>query len=595
MSQQLRVAELDFDTIKENLREFLRSKEGFTDYDFEGSGLAILMDVLAYNTHYNALIANMLTQEMFLDTAVKRQTVALHARRMGYLPRSMRSARAFVDLEVFPQDAPATLTLGKNAIFDSGGTTSFQFITDDAMIISPDTEGRYIFKNVPIYEGSRKIFKYLVDDATRKFTIPDRNVDTTLLKVYVKKSTTNTDTTLFNYYESLSDVGADSNVYYMKLNEYGQYDVYFGDGVLGKQIEPGNVIILDYVTCSGEIANGAGAFKFNDSVQGYTNLIVTTLNRAFGGAQEESIQSIRDNAHNRLLSQNRAVSDSDYKAIINAILPVGDVSVWGGENNVPPVYGKVFISIVPVDVNSRFDDTTKEFILNQLRDKMIVTVKPELVDPDYLYVEIDTSVYYDANKTANTSEQIKTLVSNTVLSYVLNNLNSFNKTIKHSNFVAMVDQVDKSIISNITKFTLKKRFEPLLNSNTSYTIAFNNPIKQSSEIFQSISSDAFYTGLTTDPVYMDDMNGVLRIYTKIGGIKTIIKNIGTVDYTKGIIKIDPLIVTGFPDEQIYIYATPFSNDILALNNSVLVVNNSDITVNALAEPRNKTNYVFTSS
>lgn len=595
MSQQLRVAELDFDTIKSNLREYLRTKEGFTDYDFEGSGLSILLDVLAYNTHYNGVIANMLSQEMFLDTAVKRQTVSLHARRMGYLPRSMRAGRAFITVEVFPQDAPATLTLGKNAVFESGGAASFQFITDDAITISPNAQGRYIFENVPIYEGSRKTFRYLVDDTSRKFVIPDKNVDTSLLKVYIKKSTTNTDTTLFNYYDSLASVNNESNVYYMKVNELGQYEVYFGDGVLGKEIEVGNVVILDYITCSGEIANGAGAFKFNDSIQGYTSIVTTTLNKSFGGAQEESIQSIRDNAHNRLLSQNRAVSDSDYKAIINSILPVGDVSVWGGENNNPPVYGKVFISIVPIDVNARFDDATKEFIVDQLRDKMTVTVKPELVDPDYLYVEIDTTAYYDSHKTANTDDQIKTLVSNQIVSYVSNNLNSFNKTIKHSNFVAMVDQVDKSITSNITKFTLKKRFDPLLNSNTSYTIAFNNPIKQSSDIFQSVSSGAFFTGLSENAVYIDDMNGILRLYTNVGGIKTILKNIGTVDYNKGILKIDPIVVTGYPNLDLFIQVVPLSNDILALNNSVLIVNNSDISVKALAEPRNKTNYVFTSS
>lgn len=595
MSQQLRVAELDFDTIKSNLREYLRTKEGFTDYDFEGSGLSILLDVLAYNTHYNGVIANMLSQEMFLDTAVKRQTVSLHARRMGYLPRSMRAGRAFVTVEVFPQDAPATLVLGKNAVFESGGAASFQFITDDAITISPNAQGRYIFENVPIYEGSRKTFRYLVDDTSRKFVIPDKNIDTSLLKVYIKKSTTNTDTTLFNYYDSLASVNNESNVYYMKINESGQYEVYFGDGVLGKEIEVGNVVILDYITCSGEIANGAGAFKFNDSIQGYTSIVTTTLNKSFGGAQEESIQSIRDNAHNRLLSQNRAVSDSDYKAIINSILPVGDVSVWGGENNNPPVYGKVFISIVPIDVNARFDDATKEFIVDQLRDKMTVTVKPELVEPDYLYVEIDTTAYFDAHKTANTDDQIKTLVSNQIVSYVSNNLNSFNKTIKHSNFVAMVDRVDKSITSNITKFTLKKRFDPLLNSNTSYMIAFNNPIKQSSDIFQSISSGAFFTGLSENAVYLDDMNGILRLYTNVGGVKTVLKNIGTVDYVKGILKIDPIIVTGYPNLDLFIQAVPLSNDILALNNSVLIVNNSDITVKALEEPRNKTNYVFTSS
>ncbi len=595
MNQKLRVAELDFDTIKANLKEYLRSKEGFTDYDFEGSGLAILLDVLSYNTHYNAIIANMLSQEMFLDTAVKRQTVALHARRMGYLPRSARAARAFVTMEVFPNDAPPSLTLGKNAVFNSGGSTSFSFITNDAITITPNEQNRYIFENIPLYEGTRKTFRYIVTDTTSKFTIPDRLIDTSLLTVRIQKSTTNTDLTVFNYYENIADLEDNANVYYLRLNEFGQYDVYFGDGVISKEIEVGNVVILEYVVCSGEVPNGAGGFRFNDSVQGYTNLAVTTLNKAFGGSQEESSQSIRDNAYKRLLSQNRAVSESDYKAIINSILPIGDVSVWGGENNVPPVYGKVFISIVPIDVNAQFDDVTKQYILDQLKNKMTVTVTPELVDPDYLYVQINSTAYYDADRTANNAEQIKTLVYNKITSYVDANLNSFNKQIKHSNFVAMIDSTDKAITSNITKFVLKKRFDTQLNLNTSYRISFGNPIKQSSEIFQSISTDAFYVGETTNAVYIDDMNGILRLYSIVGGTKTILRNIGTVDYQKGVLNINPIIVTGYPTLDVFIRVTPLSNDILSLNNSVLIVNDADISVTALAEPRNKTNYVFTTS
>jgi hypothetical protein len=589
MTQNLRVAELDFDTIKTNLKAYLSSKPGFTDHNFEGSGLSLMLDVLAYNTHYNAVIANMLTQEMFIDSAVKRTTVGMHAKRMGYLPRSMRAARSFVDVEVFPDVTPDTLTLGKNAVFTSSGQLQFNFITLDSMTILPDNQGRYLFKNVPIYEGSLTTFKYVVDSLHQKFTIPSRNVDTTLLKVTVQKSLTNTDRTSYTYHESVIDIDGETNAYYLKTNEEGLYEVYFGDGVLGRQIEVGNMVILEYVVCSADVPNGATGFQLNDSIQGFVTLTVTTLNRAFGGAVEESIMSIKDNAYKRMLAQNRAVTANDYTSVINSIIPVGDASVWGGEDNVPPVYGKVFISLIPIDINAQFDQTTKNFILEQLRSKMTVTIVPELVDPDYTYIGLESSVYYDPYKTGNTAEQIKTLVSQRLAVYTNDRLNKFNSQFRYSNLVAYIDDTDKSIMSNITKVSLSKEWKATLGLTTTYVIDYKNPIKKG-----SLKSGAFLTGDYAGYVNIDDLDGAVRIYYLNSGVKTVVKTIGAIDYTTGRITIDPIYVIGYSDSMLMIHATPLSNDVLSVTNDVLILRASDIDLTVL-DGVNKGNYIFTNS
>ena len=589
MSQNLRVAELDFDTIKANLKQFLSTKPGFTDHNFDGSGLNLMLDVLAYNTHYNAVIANMLTQEMFIDSAVKRATVGLHAKRMGYLPRSMRSARTFVDLEVFPDVLPDTLTIGKNAVFTSSGQLRFNFITLDSMTIVPDADGRYVFRNIPLYEGSSSTFRYVVNSTNQKFTIPSKNVDTTLLKVSVQKSTTNTDKTVYSQYDSIIDVTASTHAYFMKTNEDGLYEVYFGDGVIGKEIEIGNVVILEYVVSSGDIPNGATGFTFNDSIQGFDNLSVTTLTRAFGGEQEESISSIKDNAYKRMLAQNRAVTESDYKSIIQSIIPVGDVSVWGGETATPPVYGKVFLSLVPVDVNAKFDATTKQFVLDQLKNKMTLTLVPELVDPSYTYIQIDASVYFDPFKTTNSSEQIKTIVTQRLAAYSLANMNKFNSQLRHSNMTAYIDASDKSITSNITKVTLYKEIHVQIGATATYKIDFKNPIKQG-----SIKTEAFVIGDSVEYVNMDDVDGILRAYVSKNGVRIPVKNIGTIDYSTGILTINSLLILGYTASMLLVGASPLSNDVISLSNDVLLMRSADTNVTVI-EGINKGNYIFTNS
>jgi hypothetical protein len=595
MSKTFRVAELDFDTIKSNLKDFFRNKGTFSDYDFEGSGLSLLIDVMAYNTHYNAIIANMLTQEMFLDTAVKRETVNLHAKRLGYLPVSMRAARAKVTVEAFPTNNPDTLILGRGAVFQSGGQLPFNFVTTDSITVSRNSEGRYIFSNVPLYEGRIEKFKYIVTPNQKTFQIPNKNVDISLLKVFVQTSFSSSELTEYKLYESIVEIDGQTNAYFLQINEAGYYEVSFGDDVIGKSITEDNVVSLEYVVCNGEIPNGAGGFSITDSIQGTTNIGVVTIEKAFGGAQAESLSSIKENASKRVFTQNRIVSISDYKPMIQQILNVGDVSVWGGENNSPPVYGKVFISILNASVVDRLlTSEEKAFVIEQLKSKMMVTVTPEIVDPEFVHVEINSSVYFDPFKTANSATQIQTIARTAIQNYVAEKLNKFYAELRNSNLTYAIDSADSSINSNITGYVLKRYLTPVLNRQTNYYIDMKNPIRESSDKLSSLRTNAFYVDGSTEKHYLEDDSGSIKIYKLIQGIKTDIREIGSIDYTTGKITILGLNVTAAEDGVITIRCLPLSNDIICLNNTALVVNDSDITVNVISEST-LYNHTFTPS
>lgn len=594
MATSFRVSELDFDNIKNNLKDYFRSDPTFTDYDFEGSGLNILLDILSYNTHYNAVIANMLTQEMFLETATKRESVSLHAKKLGYLPRSMRSARATVSIEVFPTNSPDIITLGKSASFTSGGELKFNFTNLNSVTVSRDSNGRYIFSNIPIYEGNLETFRYLVT-TQKRFEIPNKNVDISLLKVFVQPTSSSTDKIEYFQYESIVDIAGDTNAYFIQINENGYYEIYFGDDVIGKSIESGNMVTLEYVSCNGEIPNGAGSFTITDAIGGYSNIATTTISKAFGGAQQESISSIKENAYKRLLTQNRAVSATDFKPIVQQILPVGDVVVWGGENNTPPVYGKVFISVLNSnDPSKLLTITEKQYLLDELKKKMLVTILPEIIDPDFIYIDVTSSVYYDQFKTSNSASQIKTLVFNSIKSYISSKLNSFTSELRHSNLGTIIDASDVSINSNITRYTLKKKINPSYNKATNYVLDFKNPIRQSSDINNTIVSNGFYMDNGSDVLYIDDVAGMLRAYKIDNGIKTVIREIGTVDYTTGVLRIAELNITSTVDGVLTIKCLPISNDIICNSNTALIVNDSDIVIDIISES-NTFAHTFTSS
>jgi hypothetical protein len=594
MSANLNVADLDFDNIRSNIISYIGSKPGFTDANFEGAGLSILVDALAYNTYYNAVTANMLVPEMFLETAVKRSTACLHAKRVGYLPRSARAPVAIVNVEVFPSDTPATLTLGKNAQFSTAiNGSTLTFVTTSA-VTTANADGRYIFSNVHLYEGSLTQFKYEVTNITTdRFTIPSFDVDTSLLSVRVQQSATNTRTTIFNRYDSITEIDNQTPVYFLKVNEAGFYEVYFGDGVLGQAIQVGNIITLEYVITNKTAGNGCFSFDFNDSINGYDNLAVTTISAAIGGQEFEDTDSIKFNAQKKILTQDRAVTSTDYEDVIPTLFPCDSISVWGGEKNDPPVYGKVFVSIKPLRSSDVLTTANKNFIKSELvKSKNVVSVIPEIVDPDYTNLIVNSTIYFDSASTQYSAEAIKSIATDDIYTYLSSTVNKFSKNLRGSQFIKSIDEIDAAILSNVTNLLMKKTIVPNIGFLTKYQVIFNNPIKPSSNISQQINTSAFTIYGSDQLVYIDDVAGILRLYTLNGGVKKILNpNIGSVDYSSGNLSINGLIVTSATN--ITVTVNPASSDIFTVRNTILAIDKADIAVNVIAESSNVVDHIST--
>ncbi|HET8685538.1 MAG TPA: hypothetical protein VFM18_02600 [Methanosarcina sp.] len=587
----LNVSELDFDTIKTNLKDFLRTKPEFTDYDFEGSGLSVLIDVLAYNTHYEAMVANQLAQELTIDTAQNRTIVGLHAKRLGYLPRSYRAAQTTVNLEVVnPANNPSTLTLGKGASFISTVDGSvIEFVNIVPRTISKDANGRYIFQNVEIYQGSLKTFRYVVSDVMGKFSIPDSNVDTSTLRVHIQTSLTNTSKVEYFKVDRITDLGSTSLAYYIQMNQKGQYEIHFGDGILGKQPNIGNVIVLEYVVTDGPVGNDISIITFNDYIEGNSNITLTTNSKTYGGDVAESLDSIRFNAYKNSLTQDRAVTSTDYANLIAELFPLDAISVWGGEQNDPPVYGKVFIAIKPIDSDSVLTQTNKDFISSTLKaTKSIVTVTPDFVDVDYLFIEPTIAVYIDETRLNTTPDYIKTIVINAAKSYSTNNLEKFEKVFRFSKFSASIDSSDSSILSNISSLKMTRRFVPLTGVVDSWKINFNNPIAKG-----SFKSSSFQMQGFSNDLYISDLNGILQIsYIENGIQKVFSSNVGTIAYDTGVINLNSLMFVSYTGDYIELTGIPSSPDIISVRNSIVMIDPEKISVSAIIESQDFNDHQF---
>lgn len=587
MATTLRVAELDFDLIKENLKEFLRAKPEFTDYEFDGSALSVLIDLLAYNTHYNAVIGNMLLQELYLDTAVKKQSLALIAKRLGYLPQSYRAPKAIVTLEVFPYDRPDVLTLGRNAKFSTRITSTENafFSTRDAVSVNRTVDGRYVFENLEIYEGDATTFRYVVENASaQKFEIPSKLVDTTLIRVYVQDSISGTLVEEWKNFNSLIDVTATTKAFFIKLNENLNYEIYFGDDVIGKSVTSGNVVIIDYVTTNGPIANSASSFSFNDDVNGYSVNTVTTVAAAFGGALPESNDSIRRNAQNNVLLQNRAVTESDYIAIINQILPVETIAVYGGETMSPPVYGKVFMSIKQRGTTSPLSNSQKQDIISEIKKRSVLSISHEFIDPSYTYLLIDSSVKYDPTRTSMGSDGLKVALLSGIRQYGIENLNKFNSTFEYSDLVSYIDNIDKSIMSNDTNIQLRKYEKIVYNTNSSYVFNFDSSIKPSNSKEQTITSNSFrIVDYPDTDLYVQDVDGIIQFYQVLFNQKIVVVDAaGTVDYSTGKIVINMTAYTS-NSTNLRIDVVPVNRTVLPSRNNILTLSESDISLKVFSK------------
>jgi hypothetical protein len=594
----LRVAELDFDEIKENIKNFLRQQSEFTDFDFEGSALSVLIDTLAYNTHYLAFYMNMLSSEAFLDSAALRSSVVSHAKHLNYLPVSRKAPTAIIDIEVNTGIAsPANIVIPKNYKFSTTiDNKSYTFVTNETYNIVP-VSGQYKLENVVIVQGEWFNMSDVVNNSLPKqrFVIPDPNVDTSTISVRVQTSTTNLEQEVFEYASDFTILTPDSRVFFLQEVENGKYEIYFGDGVLGKKLIDGNIVIVDYLVTDGQDANkaggggSAGRFIPSSPLDGFTDIIVTTVTPAFGGAERENIERIRFSAPKNFQTQNRAVTVNDYKTLIRRDYPnASSISVWGGESHVPVTYGKVFISIKPVE-GLELTNTTKEFIKKNIISRYnIVSLIPEIVDPEYIYLIIDSTVKYNASKLTIPVGNLRDNTILTIRNFAKENIDAFERIFQYSRLLTSIDNSNVAITSNITKIKMRKEFVPRINEKETYRINFNNPIVPGS-LFSNkflITNDSMINYFPGDEYYFDDdFEGNLRIYKIFESKKVIMKKLsGTINYMTGEVIISNFIPSSVVNgNHIQLTVVPENTDIIPKRNDIITLLNTDIVVKVQPE------------
>ena len=513
MADRLRVTELDFDTIKTNLKSFLNNQTQFTDYDFEGSGLNVLIDLLAYNTHYNAYYLNMVANESFMDTALLRDSVVSHAKTLGYIPYSTASSTAIINFSVESgSNTAATLTIPSGYAFlsDQIDSKSYNFIVlEDTTVTKSNT--KFIFESLELHEGQLVTYNFTHNSASnpkQTFLLPDSNIDTSTISILVAPSAGNTSTTIYNAVTDILDVTGTSPVYFLQENKNGRYQIYFGNDAVGKSLPDGAIVSATYLLTNGSDANKANNFvgttTLTDSLAtSLSNFTITPISSASGGADRESVDNIKFSATSQYSTQNRLVTIKDYESyILNKYPSIDSISVWGGEDNIPVVYGKVFVSLKP-KADYYISEAEKQRIIDDIiTPKSIISVSTQILDPEFLYIIIDSQVQYDTKKTTSSEIAIKNAIRSAILTYSSTNLNKFSSKLVLSKLQDSIDSTDlNSIVGSKTKLRVQKRFNPTLNANKSYTIPFNVKLNRGS-LSDKVSSSQFT---------VNDFAGISRI------------------------------------------------------------------------------------
>ena len=588
-ASKLAVSELDFDNIKTNLKQFLGDQNEFADYNFDASAMSVLLDLLSYNTHYNAFYLNMIANEMFLDTASIRSSVVSRAKHLGYTPVSMKGAKAYVDLTITPADDPATIVIAKDTQFTSSvDGVAYTFCTSNSATVNVNANGVYTTANVELTQGIPLTHKYTANtsDPDQRFILPNANTDTSTLTVKMQISATNSNLHTYTAANDTTTVNSTANVYFLEEDEEGRYEVTFGDGTIGRALVTGNIIILSSLIADGDAPNGAKTFSPVSGVGGYSNVIVSTVTNAVGGAERDSISTIKFNAPKNYQAQNRAVTISDYKRLLERDYPAAEsVIAWGGEEHDPPVYGKVYLAIKP-QTGLTLSSATKSYIADTvLGGRNIVSITPEVVDPDYMYITVTSTISYDSTRTTESAEQIKNSISNTVYQYGVNNLGLFANQFRYSPMIKQIDETETSIESSLTSVKLRREITPILGSSTSYTLKFSNEIKHDSNTDISISSTRFShnddNGTLREDCELQDDNGILQVFRTSGADRVVVaNNVGSVTYGTGVVALTSFAPTAISDgtTKLSVTVEPESNDVKPYREQILLIANSDISL-----------------
>ena len=626
-------ANLDFDQVKTTLRDYLKSNSNFTDYDFEGSNLSTILDVLAYNTYISSYNANMVANEVFIDSATLRENIVALARNIGYVPRSRKAARATVSFFVDTSNispTPATITLHKGIIATttgSFGNESRTFcILDDISV--PVFNNIANFEDISIYEGTllSSNFTYSTRVPNQKFILPNSGVDTSLISVTVKNNENSSASTKYSNQDNLFDLGAESKAYFLQEISDERYEIFFGDGIFGRALEEGNYITANYIASNGDSGNGISSFQYSGrltytrNAQTYTVTsgisLLTTGVTSSGGDTIESVESIRRYAPRIYASQNRALTASDYETLIPAkIYPETEsISVFGGEELVPPQYGKVFISIKP-RTGDFLPNLIKQNIKNKLKKFAVAGIVPEILDLKYLYIEVDSKVYFNSNM-APSAELVSSTVQNNANKYAESTeLNKYGARFKYSKFLKVVDDSHEAVTSNITTLRMRRDLRVVLNGFAEYQIGFGNRFQVKDPDGFNIKTSAFRIDGISQDIYLGDIprpdreTGTLFFFSlpAVGSqTPTIIRrNVGFIDYINGVITINPVNIQGgmIKDGQtiIEIEATPSSNDVIGLQDLYLQLDISNSNFETVVDEISSgldpagSNYIVTSS
>ena len=624
---------LDFDQIKASIKDYLRANSNFTDYDFEGSNLSTIIDTLAYNTYITSYNTNMVTNEVFIDSATLRENVVSLSRNVGYLPRSRKASVANISFLVDVSNTTATtvtLKAGIVALSGSNSTKNLAFSISNDITVTVDSDGIANFTNIDIFQGAYLKQTYTVSsrNKTQKFILPNAGVDTSLLRVSVKESESSTVTRVFKQFDSLFEVGPQSPVYFLQEIDSERYEVMFGDGTFGVSLQEPNYIEINYIQCGGEIGNGvsrvryAGTLRDNNDNAITSGVSLVTVNEpSYGGSSIESVESIKKYSTQIYSSQNRAVTASDFEAIVPTIYPETEsISAFGGEELTPPQYGKVFVSIKPT--NGVFlSSTIKENIKRQINKYSVSGIVTEIIDLKYLYVETNSNVYYNSNQSPNASFVSSLVTQNSELYSNSTELNKFGARFKYSQFQKIVDESHESITSNITTVDIRRDLQATMNNFAEYEICFGNRFQivnhghgiHQGQIGYNIRSSGFKISGISDTVYLGDTpagdlkTGTVFLFKLNSPTEPVVlrRSIGTIDYLKGEIKLNPINIISTDvfrgTNLIEISATPFSNDVIGLQDLYLQLDPFNMKVNMVTDriasgsDVSGTNYLVSSS
>ena len=610
MATNLNVTELDFADIKNNLKNFLKQQTEFNDYDFEGSGLNVLLDVLAYNTHYNALNAHYSLNESFLDSAQIRGNVVTRAKLLGYTPRSVLSPRAIVNIVVTKPNTgtiPTVLELTKGTKLNtvvSGEEFQFVVLNTQQATLSGST---WTFNDVTLVEGTSRELKYRVDNdiENQKFQLSDYDADTSTLRVRVQANEESTAFDVYTKFETLKGVDSTSKVYYLQENPSGYYEVYFGDGVTGFKPTNNNIVTIDYVTTKGIESNGANSFTMVDDIGTFDNIAVSLVTAAAGGAEEETMESIRFNAPLTFISQNRAVTADDYAAIIKKEFSnIDSISTWGGEDNDPPDYGRVYVCIKPLLAETLTTAEKTSITGAILKGKNVVSITPQIVDPNFTYLELDVSFKYNPNLTDRSSVDLQSVVRDTITDYNFNNLNKFDGVFRHSQLTRNIDNSDPAILNTTVRPRMFQNITPVNNALNNFSLSFSSPFFQSgnSTAFL-ISSSAFKINNVDhffgDEPITDSTKRNVIVYKVVNDVNTtVIKSAGEIDVDKGKITLNnftpdavtPIKITVLPNS---LDLGPKRDQLISIDNSFVVIT-PEIDTIAVAGSAGSIDYTTTS-